>query len=232
MPIMKRSYRNKPAGPHPANSMLGLLSLGIAVAALAIAIVALVRTQQVRPHEHDARPDPAHVAANATADPETTKRDAPPPQDTADQPSLAKADDPYVAANGRSPIPQAGETIDKPLPAKTLDIPPDGVPAPEDAVVPWDQAAKHLGHDVTVEGKIVDTHLLESGSICFLNFHEDFRDKFYIAMFREAFEGLPQPPDDYYLGKTIRITGLVKTHKGRPQIEVHSRDQIEVVNGS
>jgi len=254
MPPMKPSYRNKPAGPHPANSLLGLLSLGIAVAALAIAIIALVRTTQPHSHEHAGQADTSRLASSDTPPtpptPEPSEPDRPtwpqapdppaggvpdpptPAEAEAEPDELVKADEPYVAPAGRSPIPREGESIDKPRPPKTLDVPPDGVAPPEGEVIAWDQAAQHLGYDVTVEGRIVDTHLIESGAICFLNFKENDREAFYLAMFREAFEDLPQPPQDYYLGKTIRVTGLVKTHKGRPQIEVHSNDQIEVVNGS
>jgi len=38
-------------------------------------------------------------------------------------------------------------------------------------VISWQDAAKHYGENVTVEGTIVVTH--NSGKACFLNFHPD-----------------------------------------------------------
>ena len=93
--------------------------------------------------------------------------------------------------------------------------------------MPWTEAHKYLDMTITVEGKILDTNNI--GNICFLNYDPDWRDKFYIAMFKDAFELLPDPPETHYLDKTLRITGKVTLHNGRPQIKVHDLSQIEVV---
>ncbi len=247
MSIMKTSYRNKAAAPAAPRPILGLVSLGIAVIALVIAVIALVRPPHEHDHRHEHAPTPPLEAsrdlpATDPADPgqSVDRPRAAAPPDSASPASapaatdleLARADKPYVAPAGRSPIPQPGESIERPLPPAQLQAPPTGTAPKPDTVVSWDKAANHLGYDVTVEGRIVDTHLIDSGAICFLNFKQNDREAFYLAMFEAAFADLPQPPQDYYLGKTIRVTGLVKTHRGRPQIEVHSLDQIKVVDGS
>ena len=44
--------------------------------------------------------------------------------------------------------------------------------------------------------------------------------------------GIPVPdgrPDPYFLDKTVRVTGEVSAHRGRPQIKVNDKDQITVV---
>jgi DNA/RNA endonuclease YhcR with UshA esterase domain len=37
----------------------------------------------------------------------------------------------------------------------------------------------------------------------------------------------PRPPETYYLGRTICVTGLIEEYNGIPQIEVKTPDQIE-----
>lgn len=183
--------------------------------------------------------DPAAADAQAAAPPEasTESRDGPDggaTREAGDQTAdtaLTAAEDPYTPPAGRPAIPRPGETITEPIPPQRLASLDDGKTPEPGQIIPWTEAAGYLGHEITVEGEVVNTHLLESGSICFLNFHKDFRGRFYIAMFRAAFDDLPdnQKPDTYYLGKTIRVTGLVKPHRGQPQIAVHRLDQIQVV---
>ncbi|MBB6430093.1 OB-fold nucleic acid binding domain-containing protein [Algisphaera agarilytica] len=138
---------------------------------------------------------------------------------------------PYIVAAGRSPIPSAGENITEPLPYKRL-VDDSGskvrTKAP-DGPVTWGAAHNYVGQRITVEGKIVNTYNHE-GNICFLNFHEDWRGKFYIPVFKEVFDDLPQAPEKYYLNKTIRVTGKVTQHRNRPNIEVRNIKQIEIVD--
>jgi len=183
-------------------------------------------------------PPPADPAAPEEAPPavdeQTPEADAGDGDDAAEQPSaqeivLVAADRPYRARAGRSPIPEPDEQIEKPLAYTRLAEPESGVAPPEGQAVTWQEAPRHLGHMTVVEGKVVDTFLLRSGNICFLNFKDNDREAFYIAMFDSAFEDLPQKPDVFYLDKTIRVRGRVTLHKNRPQIQVHRADQIEVL---
>jgi hypothetical protein len=133
----------------------------------------------------------------------------------------------------RSPYPQESEIVTRPIEADRLDGGEAEVAPPEPAVatgetVPWDQAKLHVGKVITVQGKIVNTYN-HRGEVCFLNFDTDWRDKFYIPIFQKAFRFLPEEPQDYYMNKTIRVTGEVTLHKGRPNIEVRDLDQIEIV---
>ncbi|MFW6336481.1 MAG: hypothetical protein ACOC3G_05075 [Phycisphaeraceae bacterium] len=159
--------------------------------------------------------------------------------------------EPYIVDAGRSPIPQPGETFDEPLPAPLLirlsPIAPDRLPgrdrgsgpggveadvdtAPDAPrpVVEWDEAKDYVGDTIIVEGEIVDANNI--GNLTFLNFHEDWRDKFYIVVFKQAYPGVPGgDPAKHYLDKTIRVTGRVDLHRDRPQMKVYDADQIEVV---
>lgn len=165
--------------------------------------------------------------------------------------SDSRPGDPYVVDAGRSPIPQPGETFEQPLPAPLLfrlsPIAPDRLPSrhPDSGVggaeadvdtarvaprpvVPWDEARDYVGQTIVAEGEIVDTNRI--GKLTFLNFHVDWRDRFYLVVFRDAYAGVPGgKPEEHYLHKTIRVTGRVDLHKGRPQLKVYDADQIEVV---
>ncbi|MEO1235275.1 MAG: hypothetical protein AAFX76_00660 [Planctomycetota bacterium] len=150
----------------------------------------------------------------------------------------AEADDvtlergtPYLVAAGRSPIPQAGERFDRPIEARRLvdDSGRKTKPAAPDGVVAWGAAHNYVGQRITVEGKIVDTYN-HRGEVCFLNFSKEWRGKFYIPVFDEVFPELPEPPETYYLNKTVRVTGTVTLHRNRPNIEVQNVKQIEIVD--
>ncbi len=169
------------------------------------------------------------------APPAVVQADAPTaqaPKPSAQPPAVTA---PYIAPGGATPLPKHGEPQAPPIPpARLIDdealnaAPPQAstLPAP-DGPVPWDEAHQYLEQVITVQGTIVDTNNI--GNICFLNYHADWQDKFYIAMFKEAFELLPDPPETHYLNKTLLVTGKVTMHRDRPQIEVHDVSQIEVV---
>ncbi len=153
----------------------------------------------------------------------------------AETPTAAAPDKAYVSPGGASPMPRHGEAEAPPIPPTTLiddavfDAEPlqaSTLPEP-DGAVPWDEAHNYLERVITVKGTIVDANNI--GDICFLNYDTDWQGKFYIAMFKEAFELLPDPPQEHYLNKTLLITGKVTLHRDRPQIEVNDVSQIEVV---
>jgi hypothetical protein len=128
----------------------------------------------------------------------------------------------------RSPIPEPGEVVTAAIPARRLDG-PGRLSAPAAAgqeVVPWNTAARYLGKEVTIEGKIVETH--RSGKVCFLNFSHD-RDAFYLIMFEKTLKSWPEAPEVYFRGKTIRARGKVEMHGQRPQIQIEDAAQIIVV---
>jgi len=135
-------------------------------------------------------------------------------------------------ASGRAPFPEEGEQISTPITAKVLsqvdqfmeDIDPADIPD----VVPWTEAGKYSGHEITVEGRIVD--LGASGNINFLNYDTNWRDKFYLVIFNDLAETLDGTVEEIFLNKMIRVTGEVEEHRGRPQIKILSMDQVEFVD--
>ncbi len=137
---------------------------------------------------------------------------------------------PAIAAAGRSPIPQPGETFDKPLPARILaeksEAKPIAPPPGEGEIIPWDQAKLHMGRTITIEGKVVATSRL--ASICFLNFtHEQGGGpSFYLVIFKDQYETWGGKPDEHFRDKTIRVTGKVEDHQGRPQMKILAKEQV------
>ncbi|NOX62444.1 MAG: hypothetical protein GXP42_10960 [Chloroflexi bacterium] len=101
-----------------------------------------------------------------------------------------------------------------------------GGPARE-RLVSWRDAPNYMGREVTVEGAVVRTY--NSGKVVYLNFDEDYRTTLSIVIFRDDWDKFPQPPETHYRDQVIRVKGLVKEYKGRPEIVVSSPEQIEVV---
>lgn len=139
--------------------------------------------------------------------------------------------DPDELASGRLPFPHEGETFSEPIPARrlqgadpfTLEIDPEDIPE----VVPWDEAGQYVGHEITVEGRIVN--LGKSGNVNFLNYHRDWRGKFYLVIFDDLAQTLDGSVEETFLNKLIRVTGEVEEHRGRPQIRILSMEQVEFV---
>jgi DNA/RNA endonuclease YhcR with UshA esterase domain len=97
-------------------------------------------------------------------------------------------------------------------------------------VVPWTEAQRFYGQNVTITGKIVNTY--NSGKACFLNFHPDYKNSFTAVIFQSSFARFPPSPQDFYYGKEVQITGVVKEYKGKPEIILNDPAQIKVLSAS
>ena len=131
----------------------------------------------------------------------------------------------YVVAAGRSPIPQDGENIARPLGARRLAVKPSGKsgPAPSQPVH-WRHAGHHIGQEITVYGKIVDTY--PTGSVCILNFAEHWQRMFRVVLTKDALTAWPDAPETYFSDKSVHIQGKVVLYDGRPQIRVTEAEQV------
>ena len=131
----------------------------------------------------------------------------------------------------RSPIPQPGEVIEKPLiPAKVGEVAEAKPIAPEPAkgeVIPWDKAHLHMGRTITIEGKIISTK--RQATICFLNFTNEASggESFYLVVFKDNFDDWGGAPEQIFLNKTVRVTGKVEDHRGKPQMKINKKEQVE-----
>lgn len=95
-------------------------------------------------------------------------------------------------------------------------------------LISWQDANKHYGKYVTVEGTIVDTY--SSGKACFLNFHADYKNYLSAVIFSDDLTKFTSNPEIYYRGKKIRIKGFVKEYQGKPQIVLNNKNQIIVID--
>jgi len=118
--------------------------------------------------------------------------------------------------------PPSGPVITEPAKPKWL--------SPSDPnVINWADAGKYVGKTKTVEGTIVRTYRSSTNTI-FLNFHDPYQGYFYAVIFASDLKSFPFKPEDFYRGKEVRITGLIKLYQGSPEIIVESPSQIEVAN--
>jgi micrococcal nuclease len=97
----------------------------------------------------------------------------------------------------------------------------------ETGAISWRDADQYYGKTQTVEGKIVVTN--NTGKVCFLNFDRNWRKYFTAVIFASDFEKSPPHPEDHYLNRTVRVTGLIKEYQGKPEIILKSPSQIEII---
>ena len=62
-----------------------------------------------------------------------------------------------------------------------------------------------------------------------MNFHQDYANHFKVVIFPDDWPKFPEPPEELFLGKKVRVKGLVKEYRGAPEIIVEEPEQIEVV---
>ena len=95
-------------------------------------------------------------------------------------------------------------------------------------VISWRDAANYYGQKKTVEGKIVASN--NTGKVCFLNFHTNWKKYFTAVIFSSDFKKFPAHPEEHYLNRKVRVYGLIKEYQGKPEIILKSPTQIEIMD--
>ena len=91
-----------------------------------------------------------------------------------------------------------------------------------------DQAAAHIGEQVTVCGKVYGTRLLDNGPT-FLNMGGEYPNNPFTAVIMFNKRGnFSYKPEEFLQGKTICVTGVMKNYKGKPEIVVEREEQVKV----
>ena len=97
--------------------------------------------------------------------------------------------------------------------------------------ISWSEAKYHIGERTTVCGPVVDATWASgsNGKPTFLNLGKPYPnpDRFTVVIWIQNRSNFPQAPEDYYLGKTICVTGLITEYNGIPQIEVSYPSEIQ-----
>ncbi len=98
----------------------------------------------------------------------------------------------------------------------------DGIP-----VINWSETHNYINEIVFVEGTVIRSH--NTGKICFLNFHNDFRRTFSLVIFGSDFSKFPSQPEKYYLNKKVRVRGRITVYNDVPQIVLSEPGQVEIL---
>ena len=157
-----------------------------------------------------------------------------PPVETAAAPVVEPAGTPPPAAPAPIPVAPVPATPAPPVvpessPPAPTPVEAASAPAPALKVVPVDEAAEHIGERVTVEGLVSGGRYLPDSKTkpTLLNFGPPFPNQTFTIVIRaEARDAFEAPPEADLLQKTVRVTGFVTSHKGKPQIEVTDRAQM------
>jgi hypothetical protein len=94
-------------------------------------------------------------------------------------------------------------------------------------VILWSVAGQYIGQTGTIEGTVVYTYVSSKGTV-FLDFHYPYQGYFYGVIFASNVGNFRCSPSGFYLNQEVRITGLIQSYKGSPEIIVSSPSQIEV----
>lgn len=92
----------------------------------------------------------------------------------------------------------------------------------------WQDARQAVGETAFISGKIIDVN--SAGRVNFLNFDTKRPADFVVVIFRDNLKNFPQPLQEMYDGKIVRVRGMVRLYRDRPEIEVTHPDQIEILD--
>jgi DNA/RNA endonuclease YhcR with UshA esterase domain len=98
-------------------------------------------------------------------------------------------------------------------------------------VISSSEAKKHVGQVKTVRGKVVSAKYAQGtrGAPTFMNLDQGYPNHhFTVVIWSSARLKFNPAPEKAFNGKTIRVTGEIKTYKGIAQIVVKNPDQIQV----
>ncbi|WP_432798019.1 hypothetical protein [Poriferisphaera sp. WC338] len=97
-----------------------------------------------------------------------------------------------------------------------------------DDVIWWTNAPDYMGETITFQAKVLVTK--DIGNLTFLNFSEQWKDKFHAIIFKSTYDQYDAMPDQLFLGKTVQITAKINKYRGRPQAVVNSAKDIKIID--
>jgi len=96
-----------------------------------------------------------------------------------------------------------------------------------EGTIPWEEATKYMGQDVTISGTIILTK--DIGSRTFLNFSKNFQNQISLMIPKTAYDKFKELPATLFLNRTVKVKGKVSEFQGKPQIVVEDSSQIEIL---
>jgi hypothetical protein len=100
--------------------------------------------------------------------------------------------------------------------------------AAEPPVIGWEQAAQHIGKEVIVEGRVMGVHC--SPLSCLLAFEPTFNGFTAVIQARSFDTFPPAELDQRFTGRRVRVRGTVVDRDKKPEIEVSSKDALELAD--
>ncbi|MCX6276387.1 MAG: hypothetical protein NTV09_14400 [Bacteroidetes bacterium] len=91
------------------------------------------------------------------------------------------------------------------------------------------EAKDHEGDKVTICAEIKETfyNIKAKGQPTLLNFGAPYpKQTFSCVIWKDDLKNFNYDPATYFKGKQVCVTGIIKMYKGKPEMEVHSQDQI------
>ena len=127
-----------------------------------------------------------------------------------------------TAATATRQIPPTPTATPTPIPTPSEPTPPN--------TIQWDEAAQHIGEEMTVCGPVIGAHYAQSsnGQPTFLNIGKDFPspERFTAVIWGEDRSNFPTQPESTYMGQTVCVSGLIEAYAGTPEIKVEDPAQI------
>ncbi len=91
------------------------------------------------------------------------------------------------------------------------------------------QALSFIGKETWVKGRVVSTK--KTSKVIFLNLEKPYPDQcFTVVIFSSAWKNFDFSPERYYLGKKIRVRGIVKLYKDKPEIVLYNPQDIQLLS--
>ena len=90
----------------------------------------------------------------------------------------------------------------------------------------YTEAPEHVGEYACVEGKVDHIYTSQKGTI-FINFCSDYKTCAFGAVIFGS-DAYKFPKTKQYEGKTVKITGLIRTYQGLAEIVINEPGQIEL----
>ena len=91
------------------------------------------------------------------------------------------------------------------------------------------EAKDHEGEKVTLCGEIKETYYnaKAKGEPTMLNFGDAYpKQTFSCLIWKDDLANFSYKPATYLKGKQVCVTGVIKIYKGKPEMEIHTQDQV------
>ena len=93
-------------------------------------------------------------------------------------------------------------------------------------VTPGTEAAQHVGQYAAVEGMVVKVFTSKNGNT-FLNFGAAYPNQTFTGWIPRNSPVAADASLSALEGKRVRITGIIERYKGKPEIKIMSKSQVE-----